>query len=204
MSAVELPTSPIGEAYAQAWAERGPPQVLDRTLGRTLLRLAAYAAFGFALGIAAVVSLPGLVGYQSFTILSGSMEPAIGTGAVILVEKIDPLQARIGDVVTFRSPEQPAKIISHRVRSMQVGDGVVRFVTRGDANTGVERWQVPADGRIGRVVVDVPKLGYVTNRVGSRFGKLVFLVLPALVLLVSELLRIWRPKNEGGSRAAAG
>ncbi len=47
----------------------------------------------------------------------------------------------------------------------------------------------------------MPKLGYVTNRVGSRFGKLVFLVLPALVLVVLELDRFWRAGDEGVKRA---
>jgi signal peptidase I len=203
VSAIPVQSSPLAEAYARAYREGLADRPGGVAFGRALLRFAAYAAFGFAVGIAAIVSLPGLIGYQSFTILSGSMEPAIGTGDVILVRSISPLEAEIGDVVTFRSPDEPAKIISHRVRSMQVGDGVVRFVTRGDANTGVERWQVPAKGRIGQVAVHVPKLGYVTNRIGSRFGKLAFLVLPALVLLVSELLRIWRPKSEGENRAPA-
>jgi hypothetical protein len=79
-------------------------------------------------------------------------------------------------------------------------DGVVRFVTRGDANTGVERWQVPESGQIGKVTLHVPKLGYITNKVGSRFGKLAFLVLPALVLVVLELARFWREEDKGGRR----
>jgi signal peptidase I len=198
MSAVPSPT-PLVDAYARAWAERSVTRK-PTFIKRIVLVAAEYAAFGFALGIAAVVSLAGLFGYQSFTILSGSMEPAIGTGDVVLVQKISPLEARIGDVVTFRSPDQPEKIISHRVRSMQVADGVVRFVTRGDANTGVERWQVPENGQIGKVALDVPKLGYITNRVGSRFGKLVFLVLPALVLVALELAAFWRREDEGGER----
>jgi signal peptidase I len=197
MSAVPSPT-PIADAYARAYAQRAATRTPLRR--RTLLLVAEYAAFGFALGIAAVVSLAGLVGYQSFTVLSGSMEPAISTGDVILVKKMSPLEARIGDVITFRSPDQPEKIVSHRVRSLEVADGVVRFVTRGDANTGVERWQVPESGQIGKVTLHVPKLGYITNKVGSRFGKLAFLVLPALLLVVLELVRFWREEDKGGRR----
>jgi signal peptidase I len=197
-----VPTSPIAAAYARSYAARVATPAI-RPPRRVVLRITGQVALGLAIGIAAVVSLSGLFGYQSFTVLSGSMEPTISTGDVILVRKISPLEARIGDVVTFRSPEQPTKIVSHRVRSMQVADGLVRFVTRGDANTGAERWQVPANGQIGRVAVHVPKLGYVTNRAGSRFGKLIFLVIPALVLLVSEVLRFWRLDQGGRKRAAA-
>jgi hypothetical protein len=80
----------------------------------------------------------------------------------------------------------------------------VRFVTRGDANTGVERWAVAKNGTIGRVEYRVPKLGYVANRVGSRLGRFTFIVVPALLLALSELWRIWRPagrEQTDGTRA---
>lgn len=201
MSAVR--TSPHADAYERAYASRASARRFNpRPTG--VLRFAAWVALGAASGIAVVVALSGLVGYQSFTVLSGSMEPAISTGDVILVKRIAPTETRIGDVVTFRSPDEPTKIISHRVRSMGIADGVVRFMTRGDANTGSERWQVPANGQIGKVAVHVPKLGYVTNRVGSRFGKIAFLVLPALLLLALELKGFWRREKDGPDRKDEG
>ena len=48
-------------------------------------------------------------GSRRFAVLSGSMEPTIATGDVVVVDKIAPLEARVGDVVTFRSPENPAQ-----------------------------------------------------------------------------------------------
>ena len=197
MSAVPQASGGHADAYRQAYASAG---MRARALQRRprILRLAAYAACAFCLGIAAAVTVPSLVGYQSFTVLSGSMEPTISTGDVVVVAKIVPLEAQAGDVVTFPSPEDPSRVLTHRVRSVEAVGGTVRFVTRGDANTGVERWTVPADGVIGRVSYRIPKLGYVANRVGSRFGRFAFLVLPALLLAGMELRRIWRPRNEAG------
>ncbi len=190
----------LSAAYASSW------QAKTRRHGspRRLLRVAAFAAFGFAMGIAAVATLPALVGFQGFAVLSGSMEPTIGTGDVVVVRKIAPLDAHVGDVVTFRSPDNPAKIITHRVRSMQATGDTVGFVTKGDANTGRERWSVSTEGTIGKVEYRIPKLGYVTNRIGSRVGRFAFLILPALLLAALELRRIWRPEQKGSGDAESG
>jgi signal peptidase I len=184
----------LSAAYARAWRARTRRWTLRR-----LARIVVHAFAGFALAIAAAATLPTLFGFQSFAVLSGSMEPAIGTGDVVVVQKIAPLDAKIGDVVTFRSPEDPGKLVTHRATSIEASGETVTFVTKGDANTGVERWSIAAGGTIGKVEYRIPKLGYVTNRIGSRFGRFAFLVLPALVLLVSELRRIWRtePKGDG-------
>jgi hypothetical protein len=66
------------------------------------------------------------------------------------------------------------------------------FTTQGDANTGQEHWKVPVTGRIGRVLYRVPKLGFVVEKVQSLPGRLVLIILPALLLGVSVLRRIWR------------
>ena len=195
MSAVPHP-SPLSDAYAKAWRTR-----TRRSALRRLARVVAFALVGFALATAAAATVPTLFGFQSFAVLSGSMEPAIGTGDIVVVRKIAPLDAKIGDVVTFRSPDDPGRLVTHRATSIQASGDTVTFVTRGDANTGVERWSIAASGTIGKVEYRIPKLGYVTNRVGSRFGRVAFLVLPALVLAVSELRRIWRAEPKGSGDA---
>src|SRR5262249_5139981 len=131
-------------------------------------------------------------GYSSLAVLSGSMTPTLRVGDVVVEHHVHPLSIRIGDIVTFRVPEHQERLYTHRVVEMSAeGDGV-SFVTRGDANTGVERWTIPAAGTLVRVEYRIPYLGYVTNRAGSRLGRIAFLVVPALLLAVAELRRIWR------------
>jgi signal peptidase I len=195
VSAVPEPT-PIVDAYTASWNSQARPVRASRRPWR-VARILLFALAGFAVGIAAAASLPTVLGFQGFAVLSGSMEPTIGTGDVVVVRKIAPLDARPGDVVTFRSPEDPAKIITHRVTRMEATGDSVGFVTKGDANTGTEQWAVPTTGTIGKVEYRIPKLGYVTNRIGSRVGRFAFLILPALVLALVELRRIWRPEQKG-------
>ena len=67
------------------------------------------------------------------------------------------------------------------------------------ANTGQEHWKVAADGRIGRVMYRVPKLGFVVVKVQSPAGRLVLIIIPALLLGFSVLRRIWRREPSAGS-----
>jgi hypothetical protein len=79
---------------------------------------------------------------------------------------------------------------------MQVEGDMVVFVTKGDANTGVEHWALAKDGTIGRVAFHVPKLGYFMVWFHSRYGLLLLIVLPTLLLGMSELWRLWRPRGK--------
>lgn len=177
------------DPYHAAYAGRSSARPLGRA--RRFVRPALLFAVAFALAIAAAVTAPTLLGHQSFVVLSGSMEPAISTGDIVVVEKIAPTEARIGDVVSFRSPDVPGKIITHRVVDVRAARDELRFLTKGDANNATEQWSIARTGTIGRAQYRVPKLGYVTNRVGSAYGRLAFIVVPALLLAVIELRRIW-------------
>jgi signal peptidase len=168
---------------------------LARRLVRRLFMTACWTVLGFGFGLVLAVTLPNLFGMRDLTVLSGSMEPTIHTGDVVVEHQIPSLDARIGDVVSFKDPDDPGVLITHRIQDIQVHDGVVEFVTKGDANTGVERWKISADGTIGRVEYHVWRLGYLLYWIRGRLGRLLLVVLPALLLGAYELLRIWRPKN---------
>jgi signal peptidase len=150
---------------------------------------------GLLLGLCLAVSLPYVFGDRSLTVVSGSMEPTLGVGDVLVVTQISPVEARLGDIVTFRDPTDPTRLVTHRVRDIEIGDGIVRFQTKGDANTSVERWRIPATGTIGRASYRVPKIGYALFWIRGRFGRLMFVVIPALLLGAYELWRIWRPSR---------
>jgi signal peptidase len=128
------------------------------------------------------------------------MEPTIQVGDVVVVEQISPLSATIGDVVTFRDPDDLERLITHRVRDVTARGSHVTIQTKGDANTAIESWSVSADGTIGRVVYRVPKIGYALFWIRGRYGRLILVVLPALMLGAYELWRIWRPARRGDER----
>jgi signal peptidase I len=154
-----------------------------------------WLGLGLVFGALLAAVLPQLAGYRTFTVRSGSMTPAIETGDVVVTAPISPLSARVGDVVTFEDPEGTGKLFSHRVQSVRPQGGSVAFVTRGDANTSTERWRVPADGSIGRVVYRIPKVGYALAWIDAGPVRLALIAIPALLLLWAALVRIWRPRR---------
>src|SRR3954451_17678522 len=114
----------------------------------------------FVLGVAAwlvgAAVLPGLVpGWRSVVVTSGSMEPAISPGDVVLVAPEGPGIA-VGSVVLFSTPEGP---VTHRIAGIN-DDGT--YATKGDANPTADSTPLRADQVVGRARIVVPNAGLPT------------------------------------------
>ena len=171
-------------------------------MSRVARTFALWCAAGVLCGLVAVVTVPRAAGVTPYTVLTGSMQPALGVGDVVLSERRPPLSVRPGDVVTFRDPSRDGALVTHRVESMRRHGPMVAFVTKGDANDVAEEWSVAADGSIGRAAVSVPKVGYVLQWAGSREGRLGLIAIPATLLVLLELagvLGLRRPATAAGT-----
>jgi signal peptidase I len=157
--------------------------------------------------LALLIAGPLALGDHPHTDLTGSMEPVISPGDVVIDEQISPAEAKVGDIVTFRDPLQQSKLLTHRVVSKRrVGDRLW-FVTQGDANNTQEHWRVPVDGQIGKVIYTVPWVGHVAVLTQTKLGWALLVGIPLLLLAGEELLRIWRPRTrpgEGGPASGVG
>ena len=63
-----------------------------RTFAHACLTFALWVVLGFGFGMAAIVSLPSVLGYQSLTVVSGSMVPTLGVGSIVIDEVIAPVE----------------------------------------------------------------------------------------------------------------
>lgn len=160
---------------------------------RLAVTVAAYAMIGIAAALLLSLGAPAALGMRPLVVLSGSMEPALHVGDVTVTRGIRPADANVGDVVTFENP-QTGNPTTHRVRSVRrLGSGRYEFMTKGDANNAVERWTLPATGKLGRTVYRVPVAGRAMLWIRTPVGWITFVVLPLLALGAQELSRIWRP-----------
>ena len=174
-----------------------PPRPRTRTrrfLARTLA-LIGWAVFGFAVVCATVLVGPTLVNRKSFTILSGSMTPTLRIGDVVVDRRMHADQVRPGDIVTFRDPNDPKRLLTHRIVRYRLLNGIAYVVTKGDANHTVERWSIPANGTVGRVEYRLPKIGYLVMHVDDPRGRFLLVAIPAALLGLYELKRLWFPKG---------
>ena len=61
------------------------------------------------------LTLPRVFGYEIYTVISGSMEPAIPVGSLVYVQPGAPEDAETDDVIAFHSSMDTGAIITHRV-----------------------------------------------------------------------------------------
>ncbi len=174
----------------------------SRSIARRVVNGLGWALVVAGAILALAIAGPLVVGDHPHTDLSGSMEPAISPGDVVIDEQIAPREAQVGDIVTFRDPQDGSKLLTHRVVSTKDAGSYIWFATQGDANNTREHWRVSATGEIGRVVYKVPWVGHLAVFARSKFGWGLLVGVPLLLILIEELVRIWRPRPRGGEESS--
>ncbi len=134
--------------------------------------------------------------FSVYTIVSGSMEPTIKVYDVIINTKVnDPKDIKVNDVITFTSTSDISngKTVTHRVIGIrEMDDGGTCYVTRGDNNTTEDPSCATYSNVIGKVSAVVPGLGKIQFFLASKFGWLLIIVVPALYIIVKDLLKLFK------------
>jgi signal peptidase len=160
-------------------------------VGRWTHRMLNLACAVLVLTLVAVAAAKPL-GFQVRVDRSDSMLPAIAAGDVVVSRVVAPSEVRRGDIVSFNSPERRDVVLTHRVVSRRTEGPNYAFVTKGDANTGVERWKVDRQGRVGRMELRVPRVGYAFAWAGGRHARLILVLGCGVVLCALVARSIWR------------
>lgn len=136
--------------------------------------------------------VPSFVGYTPLIIQSGSMEPAIHVGDLVLVKKADAetLQAgeTDGDIIAFRYTSNDSVIIHRIVAADNTGDSLL-FTTKGDANNTVDCEQVQANQIVGIHVLRLQGLGDFAMFLQTPLGIICILLLPIAAFILYDTLR---------------
>lgn len=155
---------------------------------RRALSVAGTVVIVAALLVTAVVAFPPIVGAdESYVVLSGSMQPTIEAGDVVIVADTPPERIESGDVMAFDRIEGDDKRTTHRVVEVVERDGDRYFRTKGDANEEPDSSLVPADAAIGTVQFSIPAVGRLFSFASSGTGVLLFVAVPGFLLVASEL-----------------
>lgn len=130
--------------------------------------------------------IPGNI--QTLNVLSGSMEPAIGTGSIVVIKPAS--EYKVGDVITFKTEGRIS--ITHRIVDSRIQDGEIFFKTKGDANGGVDSEEVFVENIIGKVLFSIPWLGYLIHFIQTPIGIMVFIFVPSIIIVYEEIKKIGR------------
>ena len=161
-----------------------------------LVGLLVSAVVALALvGVILFFVVPRVLQWDVQVVMSGSMEPALPVGSVVLVRPVDPEAVAVGDIITFRRQGSP-DFVTHRVVEV-VNEESLSFRTRGDAIEEPDTSLIPADALRGRVWVTIPYLGYVAQHARQPWGFLLLVGLPGGLIIAGELFRIFTTLQRG-------
>ncbi len=134
--------------------------------------------------------------FSIYTIATGSMTPNINQyDAVINMHVDDPSKLKVGDVITFISTSQLTQnfTITHRIKAItEDEEGNICYVTQGDANNVEDAACAKFNNVIGKVVLRIPGVGYIQRFLASGFGWLLCILIPALLIIARDIMRITR------------
>jgi signal peptidase I len=134
---------------------------------------------------------PQVFGYQLKTVLSGSMEPGIKTGSIILVKSGGNMKKlNKGDVITFVNEERV--IVTHRILEVIKSGEQVSYRTKGDNNKTADPNSVLSNNILAKYTgLTIPYLGYIADFAKSKIGNAFLLILPGILLICYSLFSIW-------------
>lgn len=160
------------DAPVDASVSAKPVAAPSRRLGALLRAVGTGLSAGLlALVLAlatAVIIVPHMTHSTTLTVLTGSMEPKLPPGTLLVVrhEPIDSI--RLGQVVTYEpNPHDAATVISHRVIGISTATNGTRvFTVKGDANNTPDA-PVQSKQIVAVLWYSVPLMGWVNAWVGG-------------------------------------
>jgi signal peptidase len=120
---------------------------------------------------------------------SGSMEPAIGTGGIVLIQPSK--NYGVGDVITFGEDTKTSIPTTHRIVSVREENGITYYSTKGDANKTPDTSEISSENVIGHVIFTTPYLGYLLAFAKEPRGFLLLIAAPAGLVILSELVTVF-------------
>ena len=143
-----------------------------KPIGIPVLRRLAAVMLGLAtLGVAAAGALTVVLHLHAMTVLTGSMKPTYGPGAVIITRSVPTRTVRPGMIVVVVPPGETSPF-AHRVTSVSGRGMHPTITTKGDANPAADRWHVTIGAStVPKFVGEVPAVGRIPLALHSPRGR---------------------------------
>lgn len=119
---------------------------------------------------------PGFLGIKTYIIISGSMEPNLRVGDMVIVKEVDESDLNVGDIISYRNGQN---IITHRIVGITSANGMKQYVTKGDYNNVEDNVVVTMDSIEGKVI---KKLTYL--------GKIILFMQNKIVIVIMALIAV--------------
>ncbi len=154
--------------------EVGIPRIelKKNTLTKRIIGIVSY------LSILVVLLLIFAGGFKPFVIASGSMEPNINIGDIVLVQPTDMNEIKVGNIIAYHVSN---RIVVHRVVEVLNNNGKIYLKTKGDANLDADPGLVTERVILGKIALTIPRVGFIA--LGFQYVMVNYpFLLPALIV----------------------
>ncbi len=99
--------------------------------------------------------IPSVFGIKMLTVVTGSMEPTINIGDVVIIKEID--NYTVGDIISYKENNS---VITHRIVQIEKDENDINiYTTKGDNNNVEDDIKLKEELIEGKVIKIIPKVG---------------------------------------------
>lgn len=151
--------------------------ILVKLIYAILIILASYNIYNYVCINILKQDLPTINGYGTLEVISGSMEPTIDVGDLIIVNtKYDELKEN--DIITFY--DEKGSFVTHRI--IEIKDG--EYITKGDNNNSEDQGTINKDDIVAKYVTRIKGMGKLMAAFKSPITMVLILVIGILVCVL--------------------
>ena len=128
--------------------------------------------------------VPSLFGITITRVYTEDMEPEIEVGEVVILQKVEPSELKLGDVITYKADavDFEDRYVTHQIsKEPYEVDGVYYFTTRGIKADAVNDPEINDSQLRGKVAYKVPYVGTVYDFLSSWYGMIAVFVMVVVV-----------------------
>lgn len=139
--------------------------------------------------------IPEFLKVKTFIIVSGSMEPELSEGDIIIVKKCEENDLKENDIISYRTGQSE---ITHRIVQIETTEKGKRYITKGDNNIIVDNEPVKYENIEGKYIGKISYLGKVILLFNNKILLIVLIIL--IYTTDSKKSKKWNERKEKRER----
>lgn len=133
--------------------------------------------------------------FGAYIIISPSMVPTINVEDAIIIQRKSANELNVGDIITFVSsdPRYSGLTVTHRIVGIEkTKKNEICYRTKGDNNNSEDLSLVSYKNVYGKVILRIPKIGYLQQILTTSYGWVLLVVIPCLGIVIYDILKLFK------------
>jgi len=140
---------------------------------------------------------PSFFGIKTYVIVSGSMQPEINIGDMVVVKEVNDTELNVGDIISYRNGQS---VVTHRIHQINYVNGKKEYITKGDYNNTQDSIIITIDSIEGKVIKTFKGIGHISLFLQSKYSIIIITIIFFIYLLSrknkSDNIEILKDMNE--------